>query len=221
MLKFNQAQNRRPAQAAISRANQIRRWLSFAAMALVLIVLLLLAFLSGGGMAPSAQSVQAQPSPPVNEGVSQQQGSSQETRMRVKLREEGFDQPLGEADTTIRQNLGLKANEGRVADFVGKNTSTDRWLVAESKGGDLESAVRQLNETANRLWQQDFGANVTNTEFRIYTNANQFSKLQVSAESSPLGGYALQDGYLGYTNEAGQWIFETINGIRIAVMVTL
>ncbi len=183
-----------------------------------LVLLLTLTYGRMIGWNVPAQTIQAQPSPPVSEGGAQQ-GQAQELRVREVLQKEGYEQPLGNIDTAIRQNLGLKANEGKIADFVGRNSANDRWLVAESKGGDLRSAVRQLDNTAQRLWQRNMGANPANTEFRVYTNSNQFSKLQVPVNESKMGGYVMRDGYLGYTDEMGEWIYETINGSRILVFL--
>ena len=141
--------------------------------------------------------------------------------MRESLRKEGYEQPLGESDTAIRQKLGLKVNEGKVADFVGRNPATDRWLIAESKGGDLQSAMGQLKNTARHLWKINQTANASNTDFRIYTNAEQFQKLQLPDDVSRMGGYALREGYLGYTDEVIGWSFETVDGIRILVQLAL
>ena len=115
-----------------------------------LVLLLTLTYGRMIGWNVPAQTIQAQPSPPVSEGGAQQ-GQAQELRVREVLQKEGYEQPLGNIDTAIRQNLGLKANEGKIADFVGRNSANDRWLVAESKGGDLRSAVRQLRITNYRV----------------------------------------------------------------------
>jgi len=218
VLKFNQAQNLRTTQAAISRANKIQRWLSLAAMALVLIVLLLLAFLSNGGMAPSAQSVQAQPSPPVSKEMGQQQGRERELRVRAKLREEGYEQPFGENDQLIRQNLQLKPGQ-KVADFIGRSADGERWVVAESKGNDLGKAFSQLEDTANALWNKNVGATSVNTEFRIYVNEATWSKLQLSPTINGTGGYTLFEGYLGHTGEVEAVDLTLISGNKILVFL--
>ncbi len=190
----------------------------FGSIAIGLVLLLILAYWRISSLTASVAVIQAQPSPPASEGNTSR-GQAQESHVRELLNKEGYEQPLGNNDVAIRQNLGLRANEGKIADFVGKNSSSDRWLVAESKGGDLRAAVRQLDNTAQRLWQKNIGATPTNTEFRVYTNANQFDKLQVAVDESKMGGYVIRDGYLGYTDEIGTWIYENINGARILVLL--
>lgn len=34
-----------------------------------------------------------------------------------------------------------------------------------------------------------------------------------------LGGYRVREGFLGYINESGQWVWELINGVRVSVQV--
>ena len=139
--------------------------------------------------------------------------------MRESLRKEGYEQPLGDSDTAIRQSLGLKTNAGRIADFVGRHLSSRRWLVAESKGNDLQSAMLQLKNTAQRLWQMNPAANASNTEFRIYVNAEQFNKLQLPSSVNKMGGYALKDGYLGYTDDVLGWTFEMVEDVRVLILL--
>ena len=191
---------------------------AIAAIIAICVFLMMLTYWSMGGLLASPQTIQAQPSPPASEGGTGQ-GQAQESRVREALRKEGYEQPLGDSDTAIRQNLGLKANEGKIADFVGRNPTTDRWLAAESKGSNFATAIDQLKNTARLLWQQNPSATAANTEFRIYTNAQQYAKLQLSPEASRLGGYAIRDGYLGYTDNALGWVYETIDGVRVLVMM--
>lgn len=181
-------------------------------------ILLMLTYWSMGGLFVPTQVIQAQPSPPASEGGNGQ-GQLQESRVREALRREGYEQPLGDSDTAIRQNLGLKADEGKIADFVGRNPTTNRWLAAESKGSNFATAIDQLKNTARLLWQGNPSATPGNTDFRIYTNAQQYAKLQLPPEASRLGGYAMRDGYLGYTDNALGWVYETIDGVRVLIML--
>lgn len=194
------------------------RSLAIAAIIAALAFLLMFAYWHIGRVILPARAIPAQASPPPSEGGSQQ-GQAQESRVREMLRKEGYEQPLGESDTAIRQNLGLKANESKVADFVGHNPANDRWLVAESKGGNMESAMGQLRNTARNLWQRNSSATPGNTDFRIYTSSEQYQKLQLSSQINKMGGYELREGYLGYYNEVGTWIDEVIEGAKVLVMI--
>ena len=79
--------------------------------------------------------------------------------------------------------------------------------------------MAQLKNTAQRLWQINPAANVSNTEFRIYVNADQFNKLQLPSGINRMGSYALQDGYLGYTDDVVGWTFEMVENVRVLVLL--
>ncbi len=194
--------------------------LAVAAAALLLSVVLLLAYISAGALAPPTQTLNVQPSPPASEGASQQQGREREARVWAKLREEGYEQPFGENDQLIRQNLQLKPGQ-KVADFVGRSADGERYLVAESKGNDLSKAIAQLRDTAEALWRSNSGANLSNTEFRIYVNDNMWSKLQLPIEANRTGGYTLIDGSLATNGEAESISYFLIQGRRILVLLAL
>lgn len=151
--------------------------------------------------------------------MGQQQGRERELRVRAKLREEGYEQPFGEDDQLIRQNLQLKPGQ-KVADFIGRSADGERWVVAESKGNDLGKAFSQLEDTANALWNKNIGATPANTEFRIYVNETTWSKLQLSPTINGTGGYTLFDGYLGHTGEVEAVDLTLINGNKILVFLT-
>ena len=188
--------------------------LAVTAAVLLLSVALLLAYISAGTLAPPTQTLNVQPSPPASEGASQQQGREREARVRAKLRKEGYEQPFGEDDQLIRQNLHLKPGQ-KVADFVGRSADGERYLVAESKGNDLSKAINQLKDTAETLWRSNLGASPSNTEFRIYVNDNMWSKLQLPIEINRTGGYTLIDGSLAANGEA-----ESINYLLIQARQT-
>ena len=213
---LNRTQKRKTSDVTPDKINRQPN-LAVAAAVLLLSVALLLAYISAGAIGPPAQTLNVQPSPPVSEGVSQTQGQSQETRMRAKLRDEGYEQPFGEDDQLIRQNLQLKPGQ-KVADFVGRSADGERYLVAESKGNDMSKAISQLEDTAAALWRKNIGAAHANTEFRIYVNDAQWSKLQLPADISHTGGYTLKDGFLSYNAEAKGVDYFLIQGNRIAVL---
>jgi len=213
-------QDQRPVTVNINIETKGCRWPAIAVaivlITLALVALLMRAYWTLGGSAILPQAVQAQPSPPASEG-SVGQGQAQETRVREALRKEGYEQPLGDSDIAIRQNLGLKANEGRIADFLGRHPTLNRWLVAESKGSDIESAVGQIRNTAQLLWRRGLGADLTNTDLRLYTTQEQYNRLLASVDKQI--GYGVQNGYLGYTNELDVWVYETVQGLKILVQV--
>ena len=192
--------------------------LAVAAAVLLLSVALLLAYIGAGAIGPPTQTLNVQPSPPASEGASQQQGREREARVRAKLREEGYEQPFGEDDQLIRQNLQLKPGQ-KVADFVGRSADGERYLVAESKGNDIDKAFRQLDETANALWKKNVGATPANTEFRIYVNDTTWSKLQLSPTLNNTGGYTVLEGYLGHTGEVEVIDLTMISGNKILVLL--
>ena len=218
MLNQNLNQNRK--QKTTDATNDVKgqRGLAIGAMLALLLVLLLLAYVSLGVVALPVQTDSVQPSPPASEGASQRQGRERELRVRAKLRNEGYEQPFGEDDQLIRQNLQLKPGQ-KVADFVGRSADGERYLVAESKGNDLSKAIDQLKDTAEALWQRNIGANSSNTEFRIYVNDNTWSKLQLPIRINRTGGYTLIDGSLAANGEAESINYLLIQGKRILVLL--
>ena len=210
---INQEQRPATVNVTIQAKRRIYYGLVSVAILSVVAVLFVLIYLQMSGTMALSQTAQVQPSPPVTEG----QGQAQESRVREALHKEGYEQPLGNSDTAIRQTLGLKTNQGRVADFVGRHLSSRRWLVAESKGVDIESAVGQIRNTAQLLWRRGLGADMSNTELRLYTTPQQYNRLLVSVDKQI--GYGVRDGYLGYTDELGAWIYETVQGLKILVQV--
>jgi hypothetical protein len=68
----------------------------------------------------------------------------------------------------IRQNLGL-AREAKCADFVGRHG--DKWMIAESKGSNLQKSAEQLRSTYHALVAKEPGAR-GHVSFEVYTNAD-------------------------------------------------
>jgi RHS repeat-associated protein len=135
-------------------------------------------------------------------------GSKQEQIVRQSLAND-YQQVYGASDAEIRQGLGI---QGKVADFVGYNSQQGRWLIAESKGSDIDGAVSQLGNTMNGVLQRT-GAAANTVELRIYMSTSQYQRLL----SDNIGGWRVQDGYLGWLDDVGQWYWANVNGIRILV----
>jgi hypothetical protein len=141
-------------------------------------------------------------------------GEEQERRVRELLTREGFEQPFGASDAEIRVNLNLRGN---TADFVGYRRADNTWLVAESKGSDFLSALRQLENTVDVLFSRGVSASVQNTQLRIYTNRAQYARLMNnSPDALGMGGYKVIDGYLGW-HEGGEWVYAFARGIKVFV----
>jgi len=97
--------------------------------------------------------------------------ATQEARMRSWLVSLGYQQPYGTTDAEIRRRLGIT---GKCADFVGYHPEQGRWLVAESKGGDIEAAYLQIANTLQGLLARETAA-VGNTELQISSAHNNMS----------------------------------------------
>ncbi len=139
-------------------------------------------------------------------------GEEQERHMRRLLVDQGYEQPYGTTDEEIRQNLVVT---GPCADFVGYNSQTDRWVIAESKGSDLWSAEIQLANTLAALLAKRPAAN-QKVELHIYTNPSQYSRLIKEPHGS--GGYYRQGEFLGYKQSGGTFYFSTILGYAVRIL---
>jgi hypothetical protein len=141
------------------------------------------------------------------------QGMAQEERVRDALTQQGYRQPFGTTDQEVAKNLGIK---GKVADFVGYNDDIDTWLIAESKGGDMQKAVTQLENTTEALIAREGSIKV---DLKIYTRPEQYAKF--AQEPDGLAGYRLDEhGYLGWNDQTtNQWHYAEIDGIKISVHV--
>lgn len=74
-----------------------------------------------------------------------ERGVGQEERVRQLLAKE-YDQ-LHADEASIRKLLGM-SKQSKTADFLGYNSTTNRWVIAESKASDVDKAWLQLKETA-------------------------------------------------------------------------
>ncbi len=138
----------------------------------------------------------------------------QEEAVRRKLIAHGYTQPYGTSDEEIRRNLGIK---GKCADFVGYHPQLDRWLIAESKGGNLDIAEAQLANTLLALLSKEPDA-AGRVEVRVYISAHQYGQLRGEPpKSSGRGGYYVRDvdSYLGTYDEKNRWAYREIWGIMI------
>lgn len=133
-------------------------------------------------------------------------GFDQEEQVRQMLARQ-YEQRYGDSDEAIRAALNLK---GEAADFVGYNAHQNRWLIAESKGTDLEKAFTQLTNTTRGLLQQYPRAHI---ELRIYVKAEHLTTLR---EGGNFGGYYMNaQGYLGIFDELQKWEYAAVEGIKI------
>ncbi len=168
----------------------------------------------------ASQAGQANPLPTSNAGNTagpggldpNNWGSEQEQIVRQSLAND-YQQVYGASDAEIRQGLGI---QGKVADFVGYNSQQGRWLVAESKGGDTYKAIQQLQNTMQGVINKT-GATASTVDLRVYTSSSNMQRLLGSDVG--LGGYRVRDGFLGYINESGQWVWQLISGVRVSVQV--
>ena len=137
-------------------------------------------------------------------------GEAQEERVRQQLVAEGYQQPYGTTDIEIRRNLGIL---GKCADFVGYHARLDRWLIAESKGNDMQSALEQIESTLHALIATEVSA-AKHIELRIYTNQQQYERLTKDPRGA--SGYHVKGSFLGYRPER-TFIYSIINGNRVQV----
>jgi hypothetical protein len=143
---------------------------------------------------------------------SRRSGEEQEARVRSRLSEQGYEQPYGTSDAEIRQTLGIS---GKCADFVGYDLKRRRWLIAESKGGDIDSAYYQLKNTMQGLLLAEPEAR-GKTDLHIYTSPENYDVMQ--NKETGLGGNRLRNSYLGYFDEKRKWHYVEIEGARVRVV---
>lgn len=138
-------------------------------------------------------------------------GEHQEISVRSQLEREGYEQPYGKTDAEIRANLKI---EGKAADVVGYNPKTGRWLVAESKGGDIDSAFKQVKNTFEFLQRKNPQLDLKQIDLRIYTSSKHFARLS----EADIAGWRINPQYeLGWVGESNEWIFASVEGIKVLV----
>jgi hypothetical protein len=172
---------------------------------LMLLVALILLFIALMRMLPKGFSdVIPQPYP-----STEPPSANQEASVRKALKEDGWQEILGEEDTAIARSLNLKGQP--VADYLGYKDG-GHWLVAEVKGIDILQAEAQLRSTFAAVLRSGLPTN--SFEFRIYLNANAYTRVQAS---TGYGGYFIRSGYLERF-QAEQFIRVLINGAPIQVL---
>jgi hypothetical protein len=133
-------------------------------------------------------------------------GFDQEEKVRQLLAKE-YEQRYGTSDEAIRSALGI---QGEGADFVGYNARQNRWLIAESKGNDLEKAFTQLTNTTRGLLSKYPRARI---ELRVYVKAEHYDFLR---DGGNFGGYYVNpQGYLGSFDDLRKWAYVTVEGVKI------
>jgi hypothetical protein len=135
--------------------------------------------------------------------------ATQEARMRRWLVSQGYQQSYGTTDAEIRRRLGIS---GKCADFVGYHPQQGNWLIAESKGGDIEAAYLQITNTLQGLLARESAA-VGNTKLQIFISAQQYERLSLHG----LSGYFVRDGFLGNEDEQDVFHFILLDGERIQI----
>ena len=136
--------------------------------------------------------------------------ATQEDWMRRLLVSQGYQQPYGTTDAEIRRKLGII---GKCADFVGYHPEQANWLIAESKGGDMEAAYLQITNTLRGLLVKEAAA-VGNTKLQVFISEQQYERLSLSG----LSGYFVRDDFLGNENEQFVFNFILLHGERIQVV---
>ena len=89
----------------------------------------------------------ASPQPPIRPSPSAKD-SAREARVRRLLEDEKWEQVLGEDDQAIAK--ALRIQNQACADFAGVQGDAE-WLVAESKGTDIDRAVQQIENTLRAI----------------------------------------------------------------------
>jgi hypothetical protein len=175
-------------------------------MALPAIMAVYLAAQTGMGETISPGGQNPNPSP-------EQRGQTQEDAVRDAIQREGYEQPFGTTDAEIRTNLSV---QGKTADMVGYHPAQDRWLIAESKGGDIRTAYDQLENTMDALLKRNPSIPSSKVELKIYTNAEQFRKMT----QGDLAGWRVDENkYLGWRDIDEVWHYAELKGNRILVQV--
>lgn len=167
----------------------------------------------GGNSQPVGIAGNTAPNPPATTPTP----NDQEQVLRKVL---GLEYDLiGTSDDHVRTYLGL-SQKSKIADILGTNKVTGRWLVAESKGNRMDTAVNQLRVTVDGLLNKHPSAG-GQIDLRIYTNELQWNR--IINDPRGLGGYKLDpNGFLGYFDDTlGTWVYEEIHGMRILVQQTL
>jgi RHS repeat-associated protein len=100
---------------------------------------------------------------------------AREIRARNSLVAEGY-LVAGASDTDTKKLLGVAKSGERVADILAAHLVTGKYVIAESKGGDIDTGIDQLSQTLERL-ETNVRRAKGNTELRMYMKEEQFNKI--------------------------------------------
>ena len=95
----------------------------------------------------------------------------------------------------------------------GYNNQQGRWLIAESKGSDLDQGWAQLENTMSALFAKT-PTTAGSIDLRMYMKATQYENLLAGR----MLGWTVRNGILGWLAESGQFV-GNINGVDVVVLV--
>lgn len=173
-------------------------------LAMVLLALLLLHLVSAFEVAGSAS-----PQPPIRPSPSAKD-SAREARVRRLLEDEKWEQVLGEDDQAIAK--ALRIQNQACADFAGVQGDAE-WLVAESKGSDIDHAARQLENTLRGIRAK--GLPVKSVELRIYFKPDVWARLTSVDPTISNFGYKVINDVIVLSGENDEWVQLVIDGIKV------
>ena len=173
-------------------------------LALVLLALLLLRLVSALEVAGSAS-----PQPPIRPSPSAKD-SAREARVRRLLEDEKWEQVLGEDDQAIAK--ALRIQNQACADFAGVQGDAE-WLIAESKGSDIDYAARQLENTLRGIRAK--GLPVKSVELRIYFKPDVWARLTSVDPTISNFGYKVINDVIVLSGENDEWVQLAIDGIKV------
>ena len=176
----------------------------FLLVALGLIALLILRWMSAVAVVGGASS------PPPIRPSSSAEDFAREARVRRALDRERWEQVLGEDDTAIAR--ALRIQNQRCADFVGVRGDAE-WLVAESKGSDIDHAARQLENTLRGIRAK--GLPVKSVELRIYFKPDVWARLTSVDPTISNFGYKVINDVIVLSGENDEWVQLVIDGIKV------
>ena len=173
-------------------------------LAMVLTALLLLRLVSAFEVAGSAS-----PQPPIRPSPSAKD-SAREARVRRLLEDEKWEQVLGEDDQAIAK--ALRIQNQACADFAGVQGDAE-WLIAESKGSDIDHAARQLENTLRGIRAK--GLPVKSVELRIYFKPDVWARLTSVDPTISNFGYKVINDVIVLSGENDEWVQLVIDGIKV------
>jgi len=114
-------------------------------------------------------------------------------------------------EASIQKLLNLR---GPTADFLGRNSATNRWLIAESKASDIDKAWNQLQNTTQAFVRAQRG---TDFEIRSYLDTRTFARF--SDPEIKVGWLINSEGHLGWIGDSQEFVYGVIEGAKVLVLV--